>query len=299
MVNLRVGILLIIFLLVFKSHAFTAIDAVVDDPVTLPCEIVCLGDGKWTIFIPTEADVAHCLKGICTVENRFQERFAFQGNASKGNFSLQIRSVVYNDKGSYRCSCDGKVAEVKLKVFVPTVVMALVLENVTLPCYGDTRRDAKDVQWKKDGQKILLYNHWKQTMATGEGFEDRFALSKEAFLDGKLSLHITSVRLSDAGLYLCSIHEEFREGEPRAVLLKVKESSHCWCLEMVIVLAIGLVLVIFLTIYLCLKTRNSSAPDGTAVTNPVQPVQEQSELINTAYDSCQAMDPKNSSTRPF
>ncbi|KAL6464437.1 hypothetical protein MHYP_G00267540 [Metynnis hypsauchen] len=136
-------------------------------------------------------------------------------------------------------------------------------------------------------------------MDTGEGFEDRFVLSQEAFPDGKLSLHITSVHLSDAGLYLCSIHEEFREGEPRAVLLKVQESTQCWFLEVVIVLAIGLVLVIFLTIYLYLKTRNSSAPDGT-VTNPSQPVQEQSELIfNTAYDSCQTMDPKNSSTRPF
>ena len=106
---------------------------------------------------------------------------------------------------------------------------ALALENVTLPCYGDTQRDAKDVQWKKDGQKVLLYNDWKRTMDTGEGFEDRFVLSKEAFPDGDLSLHITSVRHSDAGLYLCSIHEEFREGEPRAVLLKVEGKSRKRC----------------------------------------------------------------------
>lgn len=59
-------------------------------------------------------------------------------------------------------------------------------------------------------------------MTTGEGFEGQLVLSKEAFQDGDLSLHISSVQQSDAGLYLCSFHDESREGEPRAVLLKVE-----------------------------------------------------------------------------
>ncbi|KAI4905511.1 hypothetical protein NFI96_016524, partial [Prochilodus magdalenae] len=210
------------YLQTVQSKRFTGINAILDNPVTLPCEAVCPDDAKWIMFIPNTVDIAHCRRGACKVEERFQKRFAFSGDPAEGNLSLLIRSAVYNDVGSYRCSCGGNVAEVKLKVFVPTVVMARMLENVTLPCYGDTRRDAKDMQWQRDGEKILLYNHLSGTVTTGEGLENRFSLSQEAFLDGDLSLHITSVQQSDAGLYLCSIHDEFREGDPRAVLLKVE-----------------------------------------------------------------------------
>lgn len=44
----------------------------------------------------------------------------------------------------------------------------------------------------------------------------------ERFQDGDLSLYISSVRLSDAGLYQCLIHDESQDGEPQAVLLKVE-----------------------------------------------------------------------------
>lgn len=44
----------------------------------------------------------------------------------------------------------------------------------------------------------------------------------EGFLDGDLSLHISSAQQSDAGVYQCLINNEAQEGEPRAVLLKVK-----------------------------------------------------------------------------
>ncbi|XP_036415430.1 uncharacterized protein LOC118799583 [Colossoma macropomum] len=263
--SLRIGVLLIVCLQTVQSQHFTALNAVVNDPVTLLCEIVCLGDAQWTIFIPSKTDIARCDKGTCRVEKGFQKRFAFSGDTKKGNISLLIRSVVYNDVGSYRCSCDGKTSEIKLKVFVPTVVTARKLENVTLPCYGDTRQDANDVQWKRDGQKVLLYNHWTRTVTAGEGFEDRFFLSQEAFPDGDLSLHITSVRHSDAGLYLCSIHDEFREGEPRAVLLKVERGSRQRYLDAIIILVIVLGLVIFLlVIFSNLHKVHTDTPKDTA-----------------------------------
>lgn len=59
-------------------------------------------------------------------------------------------------------------------------------------------------------------------MTTDEASESRFMMSVEGFLDGDLSLHIGSVRLSDAGVYQCLIHDESQDGEPRAVLLKVE-----------------------------------------------------------------------------
>lgn len=91
-------------------------------------------------------------------------------------------------------------------------------ENTTLPCHGDTRRDTKDVLWKKGGEKVLEY----ASAMTNETTAGRFTVSSEGFLDGDLSLHISSVHLSDAGLYLCLLHGESRDGDPRAVLLRVE-----------------------------------------------------------------------------
>lgn len=57
-------------------------------------------------------------------------------------------------------------------------------------------------------------------MTTEEASPGRFMMSAEGFLDGDLSLHISSVHQSDARFYECLIHDESQEGEPRAVSLK-------------------------------------------------------------------------------
>lgn len=50
----------------------------------------------------------------------------------------------------------------------------------------------------------------------------RFAMSENGFKRGDLSLYITSVQKLDAGFYRCLIHDESRDGDPAAVLLKVE-----------------------------------------------------------------------------
>ncbi|KAI5610691.1 hypothetical protein C0J50_11965, partial [Silurus asotus] len=103
-----------------------------------------------------------------------------------------------------------------------TVVKVQEKHNVTLPCYGDTRRqDVKDVQWKKDGGKVVLYTHANRSVTTDEA-GSRFMMSVEDFLDGDLSLHISSVHLSDAGEYRCLLHDESQDGEPSTVVLEVE-----------------------------------------------------------------------------
>ncbi|XP_072522469.1 uncharacterized protein [Salminus brasiliensis] len=284
-----------------QSQDITRIEVVVNDPITLPCGIECPGEAKWSIFIPIKADVAHCDRETCWVEDGFQKRFTVSGDRTRGNISLLIRAVAYNDKGSYRCSCDGKTAEVKLRVFVPMVVKVQELEDVTLPCYGDTRKDDKDVQWKKDGRKVVQYIRESGTVTPGQGFEDRFVLSPEAFKDGDLSLHISSFHPSDAGLYLCSFHDESIDGEPRAVLLQVKDSSRSWCPGTVIVL-LSAILALASVVFLCWKKRRSiqdtSDPPDERVLNPPHPVQEQSQCLPGEESSSKPMD-KISSTMPF
>ncbi|XP_076851737.1 uncharacterized protein LOC143503276 [Brachyhypopomus gauderio] len=198
---------------------------------TLQFNVVCDEDAEVTRFIPDQTRIGGCVNGTCTVEDKFQKRLELAGNVKMGNISLLIRSAVYNDFGSYECRCGGNTAEIKLKVFVPTVVTARELENVSLPCHGDTRRDARDVEWKKDRQRVVHYNLETDSVSYGRDFKDRFKMTPEGFEDGNLTLLITSVHASDAGLYQCTIHDESREGEPRAVLLKMEENKMDGCLK--------------------------------------------------------------------
>lgn len=164
---------------------------------------------------------------------------------------MNISSAFYNDAGLYRCICPGSVHDVKLQVYGktieqdsyqivcvtwsfytknlinygislplldPRIVNVFPGENTTLPCHGDTRRDIEDALWKKDGEKVLEYH----SARTKEAPAGRFTMSNEGFLDGDLSLYISSVHLSDGGLYLCLLQGESRDGDPRAVLLKVE-----------------------------------------------------------------------------
>lgn len=108
---------LLVFLSVVESHLFPDIAAIVNGPVTLPCN--CSGQVvKWTIIHPNQASIGVCQHGRCEIEQPFQKRFSIVGNTSTGNFSMSIGSAVYNDVGIYKCTCDGKsVSEGKVMVY--------------------------------------------------------------------------------------------------------------------------------------------------------------------------------------
>ncbi|XP_047673243.1 uncharacterized protein LOC113648436 isoform X4 [Tachysurus fulvidraco] len=217
---LCLGIIVMVYLLMPQCQAFIVIESMVNEALTLLCN--CSGNCpvvQWIRFIPDKAVIVQSWK--CSKQKNFKERFTLPGDTSRGDFSLMISSVAYNDAGSYMCSCNEKsVTEVKLKVIIPTVVKAFEGKNVTLPCYGDTRQVVKDVKWKKDGHEVLLYTPANRWMTK----QNRFTMSVEGFLDGDLSLHISPVHLSDTGLYQCLIHDESQDGEPQAVLLKVEDN---------------------------------------------------------------------------
>ncbi|XP_047673224.1 CD226 antigen-like [Tachysurus fulvidraco] len=255
-------IIVMVYLLMPQCQAFIVRESMVNEALTLPCN--CSGNCpvvRWIRFIPDKVVFVQSWK--CSKQENFNERFTLPEDTSRGNFSLMISSVAYNDAGSYMCRCNEiSVTEVKLKVIIPTVVKAFEGKNVTLPCYGDTRQVVKDVKWKKDGHEVLLYTPANRWMTK----QNRFTLSVEGFLDGDLSLHISPVHLSDTGLYQCLIHDESQDGEPRAVLLKVEGQQQFtttnsapvsgWFVLLGLFISVGINIIV-LIIYIMRKCRDN------------------------------------------
>ncbi|XP_052454685.1 uncharacterized protein LOC128014938 [Carassius gibelio] len=136
------------------------------------------------------------------------------------NNSLFLKSAKYNDLGQYVCSRDGIDKHVNLEVVVPINVTSVELENVTLPCYADTQSDVRDVTWLHNEQKALHYTTDRGSIP-GLGYEERVSLTEDGFRDGDVSLTITGVHQTDAGLYRCFVRDETAKGYPHAYMLHV------------------------------------------------------------------------------
>ncbi|KAL1273554.1 hypothetical protein QQF64_026368 [Cirrhinus molitorella] len=198
----------------------SSVSVVLNHPTSLPCG--CKEKVVWSKTVPIEATVAECQKKNCVIMERFKERFTVM---HEENYSLFLKSAKYNDLGQYMCSCDGFVRQVKLEVVVPVNMTAVELGNITFPCYADTQRDVRDVMWLHNEQKVL---HYTVNGATKPGYvyEGRVSLPDDGFRDGDVSLTITGVQRTDAGLYRCFLHDETIEGYPHAYMLHVIDGNY-------------------------------------------------------------------------
>ncbi|XP_016395670.1 uncharacterized protein LOC107729602, partial [Sinocyclocheilus rhinocerous] len=193
----------------------SSVYVVLNHPTSLPCSS---GENVvWHKTFPIEATVAECQKEKCIIKERFKERFTVM---HEKNYSLFLKSAKYNDLGQYECSCDGLIKQVNLEVVVPINVTAVELGNVTLPCYADTQSDVRDGTWLHNEQNALHYTTNRATNP-GLGYEDRVSLTEDGFRDGDLSLTITEVQQTDAGLYRCFVRDETAKGYPHAYMLHV------------------------------------------------------------------------------
>nr|XP_055041074.1 uncharacterized protein LOC129428165 [Misgurnus anguillicaudatus] len=193
---------------VTSSQTLKFVSAVIDQFVVLPCDLSGCATVQWSQVYPIQTTVAGCHNHRCSVEESFQDRFKF----IKENSSLLLISAKYNDQGTYRCTCGNIENDVKLEVLVPVNVSAEEFANITLPCYARTQSDVSDVTWLHNNS-IVLHYFKNGSMSFGKVYEGRVSLTRDGFRYGDLSLTITKVHKTDAGLYRCFVHDETNKGD--------------------------------------------------------------------------------------
>lgn len=214
---------ILLVLLQYFNGISSLVSAVVDHSAILPCDVSNCMEFHWIKNHPITAPVAKCLKEKCIIEEGFQGRFKLAEDINNGNYSLLLNSVKFNDRGTYQCKCDGITNDVTLQVDVYINVTAEESANITLQCYADTQTDVNDVMWiHNDQQKVLRYLKDGHTNL-GEDYKGRVSLTNYGFKYGDLSLTLTEVQKSDAGLYRCFVDNEKTKGYPHIYKLHVKD----------------------------------------------------------------------------
>ncbi|KAI4905850.1 hypothetical protein NFI96_021760, partial [Prochilodus magdalenae] len=196
---------------------------------TIPCHLNC-STVEWSSKSAFQTSkVLQFSDGKCTVAPEYQDRIECAAEKIRGgDVSLTIMSVVYNDRGWYYCSCDGKdQCDRKVEVLVPTAVNISVGSKATLPCYAETDKKTADssayVLWEKNEQQVLKLENGKTSY--GSGFDQRATVSTESYRKGDLSLTFDQVQFSDSGLYRCSL-KDGGYGHPDAVTLVVEAHQY-------------------------------------------------------------------------
>ncbi|XP_072526256.1 uncharacterized protein [Salminus brasiliensis] len=212
------------FALLVLSSVTVAVTVELGHSTTISCRQNCSTVEWWTNGVETYR-IFRFAEGSCAIVGEFEGRIECSAEKiNGGDVSLTIHSVVYNDRGWYYCSCDGKdQCDRRIEVIVPASLNISVGGTGKLSCYAETDKRTPDsstyVLWEKDGQQVVKLEQGK--MSYGSGFEQRVLVSDEDYRKGDLSLTISDVRFSDSGLYRCSLKDE-EYGYPNSITLSVQ-----------------------------------------------------------------------------
>ncbi|KAL7855568.1 hypothetical protein AOLI_G00191720 [Acnodon oligacanthus] len=198
---------------------------------TISCHVNCSTVTWWSkgIEVFQIFQIFEFSEGKCTVAPQFKDRIECSEEKIRGgDVSLTITAAVYNDRGWYYCSCDGKErCDRRIDVLVPTSLSTSAGGKATLPCYAEMDKRTADssayVLWEKDEQQVLKLENGK--MSYGPGFKQRATVSTESYRTGDLSLTIDRVRFSDSGLYRCSL-KDGGHGYPNTISLAVEARQY-------------------------------------------------------------------------
>ncbi|XP_065097852.1 polymeric immunoglobulin receptor-like [Paramisgurnus dabryanus] len=273
MMLLKILLVLLQFFKGISSQGFS-VSAVVDHSAILPCNVSHCMEFHWIKNHPIRTPVAKCLKERCIIQEGFQGRFKLADDINNGNYSLLINSVKFNYRGIYQCKCDGITNDVTLQVDVYINVTAEESANIALKCYADTQTDVDDVTWIHNDKKVLYYLKDGHTNL-GEGYEGRVSLTRDGFRYGDLSLTLTEVQKTDAGLYRCFVHDETTKGDPHAYMLHVNDKMGKPKNSEVIYLLLGAIIIIIIVlfaiivIFSVLLYKRKTSPSPTDVNHPL------------------------------
>ncbi|KAK7157250.1 hypothetical protein R3I93_008657 [Phoxinus phoxinus] len=192
--------LAVIFMVEAFSQAVIYDFILLEAPYTFPGNASLCETAEWRKSFPTKATIATYQNQIFWTE----EEFTWKEN------HLLLNSARYTDQGRYVFVCKGDEKTLKLDVLYALNVHVAEMDNITLKCL---RRNANDVTWLHNNERVLQYKK-DGSINPGKGYEGRVSLEKNCFKTGDISLTITGVRKTDAGIYRCFVDDETTEGYP-------------------------------------------------------------------------------------
>ncbi|XP_065430071.1 CD276 antigen-like [Chrysemys picta bellii] len=191
----------------------------------------------------------------------------------KGNASLRLRAVRFQDEGSYLCYVTSELGTSSQKISLAVLreremespIVAQRGQDVTLSCPFECGLNLQplNITWKKEeaeGPDLLVhsyYNGMDTLQRQDVAYKDRTQLHPESFPQGNASLTLRRVRSQDEGFYICHVKPELGQFSVRMqVTVEGSVSDQPSPVVFYVSLGLALLLLIILCIII-MKCRHS------------------------------------------
>uniref|UniRef100_A0A3Q0RE87 Ig-like domain-containing protein n=1 Tax=Amphilophus citrinellus TaxID=61819 RepID=A0A3Q0RE87_AMPCI len=186
----------------------------------LPCNFQGDSDGdafiKWTLMKDIQTSIHSYFSNqdqLTQQDAHFRGRTSlFKEQISLGNASLQLKWVVFQDEGRYKCSSRGNNDSPETfhcqdvtRLVKDTEVSCIFTERCVLPCsYRGTDVVIHWYQVSAGDLRVHSFYYNKDQLADqNQHFRGRTSLFKDQISTGNASLQLTGVEVQDEGRYKC------------------------------------------------------------------------------------------------